>query len=76
MGDPARALKEVTYLANNLGEFRFVFQELVSDAMNRKRIWMNLAFFRIDIEVQRTPGREVVDQFNPADFNDTVQLGF
>ncbi|MNT09072.1 hypothetical protein D3C72_1438390 [compost metagenome] len=74
MRHPARTIEEVTNLVDDLGEFRFVFQKLVGNAVNGKRVGMNLAIFRADIEMQRAAGRKVVDQLDTADFNHTVQL--
>jgi hypothetical protein len=40
--------------------------------MHRKRIRMHLLVARIDIDVKRAAGREMIEQFDAADFDDAI----
>ncbi len=67
-----RVAEEVQDLLGDLGEERLVLQEFIGDAMDGQRVRMDLLVARVDVDVQRPAGREMVDQLDAADFDDAV----
>lgn len=76
MRHPACAIEEFTDLVDDFCEFRFVLQKLIGNAVNGKRIRVDLAILRADIKMQRAASGKMIDQFDTADFNHAVQLRF
>ncbi|ENN84312.1 hypothetical protein RHSP_20941 [Rhizobium freirei PRF 81] len=74
VGDPFGVAEEFENLIRNGFEGWFVLQRFIGDAVDGKRIRMHFAVARIDIEMQCLAGREMVDELDAADFDDTVRL--
>ena len=71
--DQRRLPDEGDQLIGDLGKSRLVLQEGGRKAMDRKGFGRHVAL-GIDVAVKTTSGRDVVDEFDARDFDDTMPL--
>ena len=60
-------------VVNHITESRFVFEELVTDAVDLQRTFIDLTI-RLQVLMVVVAGKTTVDLFTTADFNDAVTL--
>ncbi len=71
MPDQHGVAQERDEFVRDLGEDRFVGEELLRQAMDLKGLLRHVPF-RVDVFLEGLAGRQVIDQFDGADFDDPV----
>ena len=72
--DQFRALDELDQLVDDVREFRLLLQELGRQAVHRLGAGVDRPL-RVQVLLERAPGRAAVDELDAADLDDPVALG-
>ena len=71
VGDERRLAEKAQHLVGDLGEARLVGEERIGEAMDAKRLLGHLPL-GIEVAMEILAGRDVVDEFDAADLDDTI----